>query len=165
MDNQSQSDELYHWKYVKRVRVNGKWRYYYDLKDALGYDERQAMNDANNQYRVAKGRENTALDNYHGYTKYLGDKYYRSPHIDSRTGALKPAAQQGYDEESKKLKPLYAEYQQKQKEAAAAGRKFTEAREKYTKTPLYKVEKAKSTIDKGRKAVSKFLKELAGRFD
>jgi hypothetical protein len=29
-------DELYHWKYIKRKRVNGKWRYYYDIKDALG---------------------------------------------------------------------------------------------------------------------------------
>lgn len=34
------SDELTHWKYVKKKKVNGKWRYYYDVKDALGYDER-----------------------------------------------------------------------------------------------------------------------------
>ena len=23
-------EELYHWKYIKRERVNGKWRYYYE---------------------------------------------------------------------------------------------------------------------------------------
>lgn len=28
------ADELYHWKYVKKVKKNGKWRYYYDVKDA-----------------------------------------------------------------------------------------------------------------------------------
>lgn len=24
------SDELYHWKYIKKKKINGKWRYYYD---------------------------------------------------------------------------------------------------------------------------------------
>lgn len=28
------SDELYHWKYTKRYRKNGKWYYVYDTKDA-----------------------------------------------------------------------------------------------------------------------------------
>lgn len=29
--NQTQnSDELYHWKYATKKKVNGKWRYYYD---------------------------------------------------------------------------------------------------------------------------------------
>lgn len=26
-------------KYIKKKKVNGKWRYYYDIKDALGFDE------------------------------------------------------------------------------------------------------------------------------
>lgn len=26
--------ELYHWKYIKREKVNGKWKYYYDLPSA-----------------------------------------------------------------------------------------------------------------------------------
>ena len=44
-------NELTHWKYIKREkRPNGKWRYYYDkkalkddIKDKLGYDEREAL--------------------------------------------------------------------------------------------------------------------------
>lgn len=36
-------NELKHWKYIKKKKVNGKWRYYYDIKDALGYDERDAF--------------------------------------------------------------------------------------------------------------------------
>lgn len=28
------SDELYHWKYIKREKKNGKWRYYYDKNSA-----------------------------------------------------------------------------------------------------------------------------------
>ena len=27
------NDELIHWKYIKRVKKNGKWRYYYSMKD------------------------------------------------------------------------------------------------------------------------------------
>lgn len=53
-------DEMYHWKYIKKKRVNGKWRYYYDVKDALGYDERGAAGDAVREYNRAK----TNADNY-----------------------------------------------------------------------------------------------------
>jgi hypothetical protein len=35
------ADELKHYKYIKKKKVKGKWRYYYDVKDALGYDERE----------------------------------------------------------------------------------------------------------------------------
>ena len=48
--------ELYHWRYVKRERVNGKWRYYYDeaqMKKDLGVD---AMNRAKSQYNQAADR-------------------------------------------------------------------------------------------------------------
>mgnify|MGYP007111676905 CR=1 FL=1 len=30
MCNYPNSGELYHWKYIRRERVNGKWRYYYE---------------------------------------------------------------------------------------------------------------------------------------
>lgn len=30
---QKKNDELIHWKYIKRVKKNGKWRYYYSMKD------------------------------------------------------------------------------------------------------------------------------------
>lgn len=30
--------ELYHWKYIKKERINGKWRYYYNDEDSL-YDK------------------------------------------------------------------------------------------------------------------------------
>lgn len=52
------TDELMHWKYIKRERKNGKWVYYYDkesakrdfeyskLGNALGYDEQRRRNAA-----------------------------------------------------------------------------------------------------------------------
>ena len=47
--------ELYHaHKYIKKKKVNGKWCYYYDIKDALGFDERDAAGDAVRNYNRAK---------------------------------------------------------------------------------------------------------------
>lgn len=47
--------ELFHaHKYIKKKKVNGKWRYYYDIKDALGFDERDAAGDAVREYNRAK---------------------------------------------------------------------------------------------------------------
>lgn len=43
-------DELYHWKYIKREKVNGKWRYYYkdtDVDDAKkAYDTAKAQHES-----------------------------------------------------------------------------------------------------------------------
>ena len=41
------SDELYHWKYIRRERVNGKWRYYYEKNDdklELNYVQKKEQN-------------------------------------------------------------------------------------------------------------------------
>lgn len=42
------SDGIKHWKYVKRVKVNGKWRYYYD--DAEYSNAKNAVKTASKQY-------------------------------------------------------------------------------------------------------------------
>lgn len=60
------SDELKHWKYIKKKKVNGKWRYYYDVKDALGYDERARA--ANAVYKYNKNSHNA-----NAYNKIQGD--------------------------------------------------------------------------------------------
>ena len=43
-------DELMHWKYIKREKVNGKWRYYY--KD-------DKLDEANKSYEMAKDHANS----------------------------------------------------------------------------------------------------------
>lgn len=49
------NDDIQHWKYIKKVKKNGKWRYYYD-KDALAKDAKDKFNsiynDPNNIYDV-----------------------------------------------------------------------------------------------------------------
>lgn len=42
-DNEQNS--LKHWKYIKRERVNGKWRYIYDVKDKVGTEVKRAKTD------------------------------------------------------------------------------------------------------------------------
>lgn len=50
------SNELTHWKYIKKVRVNGRWRYYYD-KESLKADVKNKLdsiyNDPTNMYDVS----------------------------------------------------------------------------------------------------------------
>lgn len=49
------TDELYHWKYLKKEKKNGKWRYYYDMeslkKDAITKID-ETFNDPTNIYDV-----------------------------------------------------------------------------------------------------------------
>ena len=40
-------DELKHWKYIKKERVNGKWRYYYDDELANKYADGVVEQNAN----------------------------------------------------------------------------------------------------------------------
>lgn len=48
-------NDICHWKYIKKVRrSDGKWRYYYDIKDALGYDERERAANAVRDYELEK---------------------------------------------------------------------------------------------------------------
>lgn len=68
-DNNQNS--LKHWKYVKREKVNGKWRYYYDtkqlktdVKDALGYDEKARLLRAEGLHADAKRKDDQAHDRY-----------------------------------------------------------------------------------------------------
>ncbi len=167
--------DLQHWKYIKREKVNGKWRYYYNedsskkkglkevVKDKLGYDEKERWEEADNKVMKEHSDANRALDSYHGYQQYLGDKYYRSPFIDPYTGKLKEAAQKAYDEEAEKLKELKAILDKEDKEAQQSGYDYHKALDEFYKTPLGKLEQAKNTIQAGKKAVTNLLEKLESK--
>ena len=61
----NRSDELQHWKYLKKEKKNGKWRYYYD-KDALAKDAKDKFNsiynDPNNIYDVSARNYNKKME-------------------------------------------------------------------------------------------------------
>lgn len=60
------SNELTHWKYIKRVRKNGKWKYYYD-KESLQKDVKDVVSDI--QYEITSPLKD-AKDNFEwGYER------------------------------------------------------------------------------------------------
>lgn len=52
------SDELYHWKYIKRERKNGRWVYYYDQSE-LDFQKRQ-LDKANTHAHITQRRATAA---------------------------------------------------------------------------------------------------------
>ena len=97
------ANDLTHWKYIKREKVNGKWRYYYKddatgrdtyvknptlktkvtaaVQDKLGYDEREAANNAKKHYDTATTRTSHEKALYDAKQKYdsAAQKYAKTP--------------------------------------------------------------------------------------
>lgn len=58
-------NELTHWKYIKKKKLpNGKWRYYYDIEDAIGVDEHAAKIDADFNVYESEKRAKLAQQEY-----------------------------------------------------------------------------------------------------
>ena len=64
------SDELYHWKYIKKKKVNGKWRYY--------YADEGPTNDARNEMLKSKRADDRMLGELVGASQDLEDAKQRS---------------------------------------------------------------------------------------
>lgn len=58
-------DELMHWKYLKREKVNGKWKYYYDL-DSLKKDVKSTANKLVSKTRKLVSSGNKTVQKYVG---------------------------------------------------------------------------------------------------
>lgn len=101
-------------KYIKRVKgKDGKYRYIYDVKDALGVDERKSLVNESNNYKF----------------KREASKHYK----DKLTREL-------YDKDPYKYYEIFDKYWRLQKRAERAERRVADALEKYGKTPLGKIE-------------------------
>lgn len=135
---------LMHWKYIKKERVNGKWRYYYDLgrktdsndhlvksysgfEDWLGLDERDRVEQQKKLY-------NQDMANYNKFQKEF------EPGVDDPSFG---------DEILNK--------------AAARGKEVVEAQANFMKTPLGRLQQAKEDIKKAANTVSKALNKLGSK--
>ena len=74
-------DYLQHWKYIKRERVNGKWKYYYDLDSlkknvstAVSNVKKNATNTVNTAKKNISKTVNTAKKNISKTTQELAKK-------------------------------------------------------------------------------------------
>lgn len=138
------SDDIQHWKYIKKVKKDGKWRYYYDkeqLKDDLGVDELKVYNDAKGKYEIAA--------DYRSDTKHKVDEFERQ----SRNYSYKE-----YD--YKKAHELYRDAIYWKERVEERGREYMSARSALKRTPIGKLVMAKEKIGRGAEAVAGLFKRL-----
>jgi hypothetical protein len=164
-------DVLMHWKYIKRVKKNGKWKYYYDtdqlkkdfqnskLGNAIGYDEEKRKNAAEKKY-------NTAAD---AMRKARDEKKAAQNNLEKKMGEIKENFVSSEDPRVANENQQYINAAEKQKKTAKALTKSYEKLEKanadYDKTLLSKTrvaqEKGKAFIESiGKKVES--AKDKAG---
>ena len=123
-------NELKHWKYVKRERVNGKWRYHYDvdqLKDDVGVDELKSYKSAKNKYEIAQEKYNDA--------NHVSTEFERaSRNLDNNKYDYKTSHR------------LYQDARIKREAMEKRGKEYMSARTELMKTPIGKVVVAKETV-------------------
>lgn len=85
------NEDIEHFKYIKKKKVNGKWRYYYDIKDAIGYDERKEAAQAVYEYERAKeATENHAkLQSNPGQVKWYNPVKERNLRLSEKTSGIR----------------------------------------------------------------------------
>lgn len=138
------SKQIRHWKYIKRERVNGKWRYYYDdyaarndFNEKMGYNAKQNLENAKFKKNLFEGQSYRHRKEY----EHAKLEYGRDGKIDKYERIILAKAAHKSAESSAT--------------AAKVGREYIKAKEAYMKTPLGKAEKFIKTA-------SKFLKKLFG---
>lgn len=136
-------DHLEHkknFKYIKKKKVNGKWRYYYDIKDALGFDEADEYNTAKSNNKKTK----TALSDSKIERTMQKDIAKLDGKIDAR--------------EHQKIKKYSKNVEENTKVRKKAEKAYKKAKEKFKKTPVGFLKLTMpETIEKGKKLVKKAL--------
>lgn len=139
-------NELTHWKYIRRVYDHGKYRYYYSktknpgrnigekidyaVKDAVGIDEKKAYETARNTHQMYKDDVKMKTEGY----DWLINEFKKEGKYELAESWVEPARRDiNWTKSHLKNTALLEE------------KAFAE----YKKTPIYKVDKAKETVNKG----------------
>ena len=132
-------------KYIKKKKVNGKWRYYYDIKDALGYDEQSAYKKATQDKDTATVRTGIAI-----YNRDSNFNIRKNNH-----GKLNTKDLADMQEYNNKINSAL-------KNQSKAEKKYTVAKKNFQKTPLgFLKVTMPETISKGAKALNNLFKKQA----
>ena len=143
-------DELYHWKYIRKYKKNGKWRYVYKdnknkkregnlgelaksaVRDTLGLNERKELSDVKNKYENA-------------VSKYQEARRGAYQIIEDHTNAPSPTRYEDWPEFSDKFNEALEKAQRDEDYwEERADKHYEEAREiydRYSKTVLGKIDK------------------------
>lgn len=150
------TDYLQHWKYIKRERKKGKWVYTYPddkngktggvkdvaknvatkVKDKLGLDEKANVEATRKELsKAASERAKAEKKSYEAYKKADKD------------GTVT-------EREYREMERADNAYYKTIEKSIEANRKYVEAKEKYSKTPIAKAEKA---VEKGKSIATKIV--------
>lgn len=163
VDKRKPNEELTHWKYIKREWdfKNSRYKYYYNdykdlnsiepnqspidtgkyfVKQLLGYDKESAYNTMKNEAELSK---NTAD--------------YRKETIDEIKTSKEWKDYSYKDDLIKKIQEDVDYYERDYKVSSKLAKRI---HEDYSKTPIYKIRKLQSKIDKGKKKIDKLLKRV-----
>ena len=133
--------------YPKGSKSGDEKKEYTKLEDFFGKDERDALVKADNEYTKAEREFNRANESKE-YSQYIT--------YDKNTGEMIKLP--GYDEARKKRGDAMVKADKAKEEA---GKKATEARDEFFKTPYGMLYQTESMIDDGRAAVGNVLEKLA----
>lgn len=154
------NNELYHWKYVSKKKVNGKWRYTYPdgsssskigdrIKDALGVDEKTKYKEA----AVNKAEADKAADKSREGLSRRKEIYEKNP---------KDSLKKNYDTALAKQKADW-------ENSVEAGKKAIEAKLELYSTPIGKLYRAndvaKAKVDQTLKNVEKKVDETVDKIE
>lgn len=120
--------DICHWKYIKKKKVNGKWKYYYDadqLKDDLGFDERNAVNKQRRFMESSKAMTTIKRDEAKQQYDRLNEPYISKESYNIRKDRYNKAVEDVFDADR-----AYSIQKQKCESLVA----------KYEKTPIGKLE-------------------------
>lgn len=131
---------LQHWKYLKKEKINGKWRYYYDLdqlKDDIGVDERKAYIKDRDRYEMLDKEYNAAVER---------EKV--------------PGRIVNYSDSLQKILTKHTSVTALAGAKAVQGAKLNYTRNRYKNTILGKTLGAEEAIHKGRKMLREYLNSV-----
>ena len=143
-------NELTHWKYIKREKKNGKWRYYYDrdslkadVKDKLGYDERDRYEAAKKRHEDAVEKTDNAYDTFRNEMVRKDRNPFEANSYSKHIYNMSTIAMNNLHKASSNERAALIE--------------LTNARNKYDKTPLSKIDKLTNKIEDAKNWLKKKL--------
>lgn len=159
------SDELMHYKYLKREKKNGKWRYYYGPKKyssgekKAGVDKRDELDKATKISMLKDYRAKAAYSNYQHAFRKDSNTFRKFTRLrDPNTGEIVPLAKATIKKAEENTQSYLDKYEKAYQDFLDDGENYYRAKAEFAKTPLGKLEEGKKLIKQGMEFVGKYLR-------
>ena len=151
------SEDVVHAKYIKREKVNGKWRYYYDYNDGKGWSNKVGVEVSKDKGGTTVKAFNTKADKYWRENQSTKTKNYGPLTVeqaeDGTTATLRIKKNKNVEKAKKKVAKFLGK---SKKELSTKASKGNEWASKQIQTA-----KAKKVGKKAKKLVNKVGKSLS----